>query len=86
MSTVTRKPSNFFNLAICIISDVNPLPTRTCLFLIYAVYCVKIKSSRTLLSFSDRAFDIIFKSTFIKEMGFPFCMNILSLSFFFLLT
>ena len=33
------------------------------------------------LSFSERVFDIIFKSTFKKEMVLQFWMNLLSLSF-----
>ena len=40
--------------------------------LTYAICCVEIKSGRTFLSFSERAFDIILKSTFSKEMGLQF--------------
>ena len=69
MTIITRKTSNFFNLAIFIISDINLPLSPICLFLTYAVYCVEIKSERTFLSFSERAFDIIFRYTFNKEMG-----------------
>ena len=79
MYTVTRKSFNFFNLAVFIIPDINLPPSPICLSLRYAVCFVEIKSGRLFLSFSERAFDIIF-----KEMGLQFCMNILSLSFFLL--
>ena len=46
------------------------------------VCCEDIKSGKTFFSFSERAFDIIFRSTFNKEMGLQFFMNLLSLSFF----
>ena len=42
-----------------------------------------IKSGKTFFSLSDRAFDIIFRSTLNKEMGLQFFMNLLSLYFFF---
>ena len=60
MTIVTTKPSNFFNLVISIISDINLPPSPICLFLTYAVYCVEIKSARTFIILSERAFDIIF--------------------------
>ena len=85
MSVVTEKPSNFFNPAISIISDINLPLSPICLFLTYAVCCVEIKSGRTFLSFSERLFSIIFKSTCNKKTGLQFCMNLLSF-FFFLLT
>ena len=78
MTIVTTKPSNFFNLVISIISDINLPPSPICLFLTYAVYCVEIKSARTFIILSERAFDIIFKSIFNKEMGLEFCMNLFS--------
>ena len=76
MTIVTTKPSNFFNLVISIISDINPSPI--CLFLTHAVYCVEIKSGRTFIILSERAFDIIFKFIFNKEMDLQFCMNLFS--------
>ena len=86
MFIVTRKPYNIFILAISITSVINLPLSPICLFLTYAVCCEEIKSGRSFLSFSEKAFDIIFKSTFNKEMGFQFCMNLVSLYFFFLLT
>ena len=76
MSIVARK--SFFNLAISIISEINLTPSPICLFLTYAVCCVETKSGRTFLIFSGRTVDIIFKSTFNKEMGFQFYMNLFS--------
>ena len=84
MSTVTRKPYNFFILAVSMTSVINLPLSPIYLFLTYAVCCEEIKSGRSFLSFSERAFDIIFKSTFNKEMDFLFCMNLVSLSFFLL--
>ena len=81
MSIVTRKPSNFFNLAISLESDIDLPLSPICLFLTYAVYCEEIKFGIIFLSFSERAFDVIFKSIFNKEMGVQFFMNLLSLSF-----
>ena len=54
------------------ISDINLPLSPICLFLTYAVCCEDIKFSRTFFSFSERAFDIIFKSTFKKEIGLQF--------------
>ena len=82
MTIVTRKPSNFPNLAISIRSDINISLSPICLFLICALCCVEIRSGRTILSFSESVFDIIFKSRSNKEMSIQFCMNPLSLSFF----
>ena len=82
MSIVTRKPSNSFILAI-FISDINLPLSAICLFLKYTVRCEEIKSGKTFLSFSEKAFDISFESTFNKEMSLQFCMNLLSLSFLF---
>ena len=81
MSIVTRKPSNFFNLVISLESDVDLPLSPICLFLTYAVCCEEIKFGTIFLSFSERAFDVIFKSIFNKEMGVQFFMNLLSLSF-----
>ena len=78
---VTKKPCNFFILSISITSDINLALSPICLFLSNVVCCEEIKSGRTFFSFSDRAFDIIFRSIFKKEMGLEFYMNILSLSF-----
>ena len=69
-------------MVIFIIPDINLPPLPLCLFLTYVVCCVEIKSGRSFLSFSERAFDIIFKSTFDKEMSLQFYMKLLSLSFF----
>ena len=52
------------------------------LFLAYAVCCKVIKCGKTFFGFSERAYDIIFRSTFNKEMAHQFFMNLLSLSFF----
>ena len=84
MSTVIRKPYNFFILAVSMTSVINLPLSPIYLFLTYAVCCEEIESRRSFLSFSERAFDIIFKSTFNKEMDFLFCMNLVSLSFFLL--
>ena len=73
----------FFILAISI-TDINLPLSPICQFLTYAVCCEDIKSGKTFFSFSERAFDIIFRSTFNKEMGLQFFMNFLSLSFFLL--
>ena len=49
---------------------------------VFKVVCYEgIKSSRTSFGFSERAFDIVFESTFNKETGLQFFMNLLSLSF-----
>ena len=63
-----------FILAVSITSDANLPLSPICLFLTYAVCCEEIKSGKTLFSFSfyERAFDIIFRSTFNKEMGLQF--------------
>ena len=45
--------------------------------------CEEIKSGRTFFNFFERAFDIIFESTFNKEIGLQCFMNFLSLSIFF---
>ena len=79
MSIATRKPSNFFILAISVTSDINLPLSSICLFLTYVVCCEDIKSGKTAFSFSERAVDIIFRSTFNKEMGRQFFMNLLSL-------
>ena len=64
-----KKLSNFYILAISITSDINLPLSPICLFLTYAVCCIDIKSGKTFFSFSERVFDIIFRSTFNKEMG-----------------
>ena len=84
MSIVTKKTSNFFILGMSIKLDINLPLSPIHLFLTYAVCCEQIKSGKTFFSFSKRAFDIIFRSTFNKEMGLQFFMNLLSLSFFLL--
>ena len=40
------------------------------------------KSGRTIYSSSERAFDIIFRSTFNKEMDLQLCMSLLFIFFF----
>ena len=42
----------------------------------------EISDGRTLLTRFDRALEIIFASTFSREIGFQFWINLLSLSFF----
>ena len=69
MSIATKKPANFLILVIFTASDTNLRLSPIWLFFTYAVCCEEIKSSRTFFSFSERAFDIIFRSTFNKEMG-----------------
>ena len=83
MSIVTKKRSSFFILAVSVISDVNLLLSRICLFLAYAVCYEDIKSGRTFFSFSEGTFNIIFRFTFNKEIGLQFWMTLLSLSFFY---
>ena len=77
-----KKPSNFFILEISVTSDINLPFSPICLFLKCAVCCKDIKSVRIFYNFSERAFDIIFRSAFNKDMGLQFCTNLLSLSFF----
>ena len=75
MFIVTKKPSiSFIFLPLSLM----------CLFLTYSVRCEDIQFSKKVFSFSERAFDIIFRSTFKKAMGLQFCMNLLSLIFFLL--
>ena len=83
MSIATKKPSIFFISAISITSAINLPLFPICLFLTYAVCYEKIKSGRTSFNFSERASNIIFKSTSNKEIGLQFFMNLLSLCFFF---
>ena len=71
-----------FYLAISITSDVNLLLSPIRLFLTYRVCCEDIKSGKIFFSLSERAFDIIFRPAFNKEMDLQFFMNLLSLSFF----
>ena len=61
-----------------------------CMLLVFKSYCFfrvtcskKLPKGVLIKKFSERAFDIIFKSTFNKEIGLQFFMNLLSLSFFF---
>ena len=61
----------FFILVIPITSDINLPLSSVCLFLTEAVCCEEMKFDRTLFSFSERDFDIIFKSTFKKQNGSP---------------
>ena len=75
ISIATKKPSNFFILAISITSDINLPLSPICLFLTYAVCCEDIKSGKTFFSFSEGAFDIIFRSTFNKEMALFFLLT-----------
>ena len=79
MSTVT----NFYISAISITSDINLSLSPICLFLIYTISCVEIKSGRTFFTFSEETFDIIFRLKSDKEMGLQFCINLLSLFFFY---
>ena len=44
-------------------------------------FSMGIDFGRTFLSFSERAFEISYSSTFNKELGLQFCMNLLSLPF-----
>ena len=80
-SPLKLKNVYFFILSVSIISDINLPPSAIFLFLTYAVCCEDIKSGRTFFSSSERAFDIIFRSTFNKEMGLQFWMNFSSLFF-----
>ena len=64
-----KKLCNVFILAISITSNINLPLSPVCLFLTYTVCCEDIKSGKTFFSFSERVFDIIFRSTFNKEMG-----------------
>ena len=84
ISIATKKPSNFLVLAISIRSYINLLLSPIYLFLTYAGCCEDIKSDKKIFSFSERAFDVIFRSTFNKEMRLQFFMNLISLSFFLL--
>ena len=59
-------------LAIFMISDINLPLLQIYLFLTSAVCCNDIKLGRTFFSFSERTFDIIFRSTFNKEMDFQY--------------
>ena len=59
-----------------------PLELRNCPILTYAVCCEDIKSGKTFFIFSEGDIDIIFRSTFNKELGLQFFMNLLSLCFF----
>ena len=83
MSTATKKPSNFFILATSITLDINLPLSPISLFLTHAVCCEEIKSGKTFFSSSQRAFDIIFRSSLSKETGLQLFMNLLSLSLFF---
>ena len=69
MSIANKKPSNFFILEISVTSDINLSLSPICLFSTYTVCYEESKSGRTCFSFSERVFDIIFRSTFdIKVM------------------
>ena len=81
MSTVTRKPSNFFTLVISVTADINLPLSPICLFLTFAICCEEIKSGRIFLV-SQKELLIFFKSTFNKEMGLQCCLSLLSVSFF----
>ena len=67
MFILTKKPSNFFILGISI-TDINLPLSPICLFLTNAVCGEESKSGRTSFSFTERTFDIIFRSTFNREM------------------
>ena len=82
MFIATKKPPNFFILAILITSDINLLLSPIYLYLTYTDFREEIKSDKTFFSFSERVFDIIFRSTFNEEMGLQLFVNLLSLSFF----
>ena len=78
MFIVTKKPFCFFIYLFHL--PLSPM----CLLLTYTVCCEEIQSNTIFFSFSERTFDIIFKSTFNKAMDLQFCMDLLSLSFFLL--
>ena len=81
MSIVTKKPTLFFILAFSITSDIYLPLSLICLFLSYVV-CVKRFNLAELLSNSQkRAFLIIFRSTFNKEIGLQFFMYLLYVFF-----
>ena len=85
MLLATKKPSNSFLLVISVTSDIDLPLSQICLFLTCDVCCEEIKSCKSFFSFSERAFDIIFRSHLIKKWVSGF-LRISYLSFFFLLT
>ena len=70
-------------MVISITSDINFPLSPTYLFLTKAVCCEEIKSGRTYFDFSNRTFDIIFESTFNKEISLQSFISIFLFFYFF---